>query len=523
MAINLTKLLDDVKLSHAVTLKAADEKSDLLVLKKTDETALATLSPDKKEETVETEKAADRFLASMATLLYNIDPNADMIDKPTIQKLVAKIDEMVNDQINEILHDASFREMEATWTSIEDLVRSTNFKANIDINLLDMTKEEAYDDLELNIADIAGSEIFKKIYVAEYDQFGGLPYGSLIGMYEFENTKRDILWLEAMGKIARHSHAPFIAAASPKMFGRETMAEVNQLRDIEGLFDTPRYAAWKQLREKDVAVYIGLTMPRYLARQPYHPLENPAEGINFTEKFNFTKVDADGKTIVAMSEKEVMEQYPWGNAAMLMARNIVRSFEQTGWCQYLRGVKGGGICTGLSTHSYEFGGEKHLRGPVEITIADFREYELAKAGFIPVIHKKGTADAVFYSAQALKRPLAQENPKDAENQQLAANMTYTFSVSRIAHYVKCIMRDNIGSSADAAYISAQIDRWIAQYVTTISNPDDLTLRYYPFKAYSVKVDPVEGKIGWYHCDLSVLPHIQFEGLDVDLRVDANLA
>lgn len=467
-------------------------------------------------------KEEDRFAASMAAILYNIDPKEGMIDKTNIQKLVARIDEMVNDQINEILHAEPFQQMEATWTSIEDLVRNTNFRQNIDINLLDVTKEEAYEDLELNIADIAGSEIFKKIYVAEYDQFGGLPYGAMIGLYEFENTKRDILWLEAIGKIARHSHAPFISSASPKLFGCSTMAEVNQLRDIEGLFNTPRYSAWKQLREKDVAVYIGLALPKYLARRPYHPIENPAEGIHFEEKFQFTKRDENGK-IVAMTETEVMDQYAWGNAAMLMARNLVRSFEQTGWCQYLRGVKGGGLCTGLATHTYNIRGEDELRGPVEITIADFREYELAKAGFIPVIHRKGTAEAVFYSAQALKRPLAQENPKDAENQQLAANMTYTFSVSRVAHYVKCLMRDNIGSSADANYIAGEIDRWIAQYVTTISNPDDLTLRYYPFKAYSVKVDPVPGKIGWYHCDLSILPHIQFEGLDVDLRVDANLA
>jgi type VI secretion system protein ImpC len=509
-AITLEKLLTDVRLQPD-NIKA----NDALVLTPMVKDGWEVL-PDSAI------KDEDRFLASMAAILYNIDFKEGMIDKTNIQKLVARIDEMVSDQINEILHAEPFQQMEATWTSIEDLVRNTNFRNGIDISLLDMTKEEAYEDLELNISDIAGSEIFKKIYVAEYDQFGGLPYGSLIGMYDFENTKRDILWLEAMGKIARHSHSPFIAAASPKLFGCSTMMEVNQLRDIEGLFDTPRYAGWKQLREKDVAVYLGLTMPKFMVRRPYHPLENPAEGINFEETFQFTKKDDKGN-IVVMTEPEVMDQYVWGNAAMLMARNIVRSFDETGWCQYLRGVKGGGLCKGLATHTYNIRGEDELRGPVEVTIADFREYELAKAGFIPVIHRKGTAEAVFYSAQALKRPLAQQNPKDAENQQLAANMTYTFSVSRIAHYVKCIMRDNIGSNADANYIAGQIDRWIAQYVTTISNPDDLTLRYYPFKAYSVKVEEVPGKIGWYHCDLSILPHIQFEGLDVDLRVDANLA
>ena len=101
-------------------------------------------------------------------------------------------------------------------------------------------------------------------------------------------------------------------------------------------------------------------------------------------------------------------------------------------------------------------------------------------------------------------------------------MAYTFSVSRIAHYLKVIMRDNIGSTANAQYVYTQIDRWISGFVTSMVNPDDLTLRYYPFKAYSLAVNEVPGKVGWYHCSLSILPHIQFEGMDVDLRVDARL-
>jgi type VI secretion system protein ImpC len=101
-------------------------------------------------------------------------------------------------------------------------------------------------------------------------------------------------------------------------------------------------------------------------------------------------------------------------------------------------------------------------------------------------------------------------------------MSYTFSVTRIAHYVKCIMRDNIGSSADAPYIQNALQNWISQYITTVVNPDDLTLRYYPFKAASVEVVPREGMIGWYDCSMSILPHIQFEGMDVELRLDARL-
>lgn len=450
--------------------------------------------------------AEERFISSMAALLYNLEGSELRFDKQAIQELVAAIDEMVEDQLDEIFHAKEFQEMEATWASIADLVASTNFRANIDLNLLDVTEQEAQEDLELNIADIAGSELFKKLYVAEYDQFGGRPYGAIIGLYEFENKPAHLVWLRAMGKIAAAAHAPFVASASPRLLGCETMAEVNLLRDIEGVFATPRYAPWNKLRESEEAVYLGLTMPRYLVRAPYNDESNPADGIKFQEKL---RGDDDLK-------------YVWGSSAMLFARNLVKSFETSGWCQYIRGVKSGGLVAGLPSFTFNVRGEEELRAPVEISMPDFRELELANVGLIPVIHKKGTADAVFFSAQALKKTHRFKDAKDSENSQLVANLAYTYSVSRIAHYLKCIMRDNIGSSADAAYVHTQIDRWVSRYVTTVVNPDDLTLRYYPFKAYSLDVAPIAGRVGWYHCNLSILPHIQFEGLNVDLRVDARL-
>ncbi len=450
--------------------------------------------------------AEERFVSSMAALLKNIEVLPGHFDKQSIQDLVGAIDDMVQDQLNEILHAPEFQALEATWASIADLVANTNFKANIDINLLDVSKDEAQEDLELNIADIGGAELFKKIYVAEYDQFGGHPYGALIGLYDFGNKPSDIVWLRAMGKVASASHAPFVAAASPQLFGCETMAEVNLLRDLEGVFNTPRYAKWNQLRDSEEAVYLGLTMPRYMVRAPYNDMSNPAEGILFAEEL---QGDDDSK-------------YVWGNAAMLFARNLVRSFETSGWCQHIRGVKAGGMVEGLSSYTYRLRGEEELRAPVEISMPDFRELELVNAGVIPLIHKKGSAEAVFFSAQSLKRSKRFKDPKDSENSQLVTNLSYTYSISCIAHYLKCIMRDNIGSTADAAYIQTQIDRWISRYVTTLVNPDDLTLRYYPFKAYQLAVSPMVGRVGWYQCSLSVLPHVQFEGMNVDLRVDARL-
>jgi type VI secretion system protein ImpC len=458
------------------------------------------------ETIVEDVSAEERFVSSLAAVVYNIKPGDDRFDKQSVQELVASIDKLVEAQVNEVIHAPEFQAIESAWVSIADLVRNTNFKANIDISLLDATKEELFEDLELNSADIAGSELFKKIYVSEYDQFGGKPYGALVGLYDFANTPNDVLWLRTIGKIAAASHAPFVGSVSPKFFGCESFAEVNQLRDIAGMIDTPPYSAWNQLRDTEEAAYIGLVMPRYLVRSPWNDFSNPADNINFEEGVRGDR----------------MNEYVWGNGAMLLARNLVRSFETSGWCQYLRGVKGGGLVTGLPSFSFNLRGEEELRAPIEVSMPDFRELELANAGLIPIIHKKGTADAVFYSVQSIKKSHRFKDAKDSENSQLVTNLSYTFSISRIAHYIKCIMRDNIGSSANAAYIQGQIDGWISRFVTTVVNPDDLTLRYFPFKAYSLDVAEVPGKVGWYHCNLSVLPHIQFEGMDVDLRVDARL-
>jgi type VI secretion system protein ImpC len=458
------------------------------------------------QQVVEDVSTEERFISSMAAVVYNMDPKQGRFDKQSIQDLIATIDGLVDAQLNEVLHNPTFQQMESSWSSLQDLVRHTNFKANIQLSLIDIAKDEAYIDLELNSSDIGGSELFKKLYVAEYDQYGGAPYGTVVGLYEFDNTPQDLLWLKTIGKICTASHAPFVAAVSPKFFGCETMRDVAQLRDIEGMLDTPKYGAWNALRDTEEAAYVGLTLPRYIVRQPYNNETNPAYGINFTEKI---RGDLD-------------EEYLWGNAAILFARNLTKSFEGSGWCQHIRGPKGGGMISGLPVHTYNVRGEEEMKPPVEISIPDFRELELAKSGLIPLIHKKGTADAVFFSAQSIKKSHVFKDPKDSENSQLVTNMAYTFSISRIAHYLKCIMRDNIGSTANAQYVFTQIDRWISSFVTALVNPDDLTLRYYPFKSYSLAVTEVPGRIGWYHCALSILPHIQFEGMDVDLRVDARL-
>ncbi len=448
----------------------------------------------------------DRFLSGMAAFLLNVDVSVGRFDKGIIQDLIARIDSAVNDQLNEIIHHEEFKQLESNWRSLNDLILNTNFKANVMLDLLDVSKDELFEDFESNAVDITGSALFKKVYIAEYDQYGGKPFGGIVGLYDFQHNPQDEFWLRTMGKVAAASHAPFIGSVSPKFFGCDSIEELAAIKDLEGLMNHPKYGSWNKLRDSEEAAYLGLTLPKYIVRLPYDPDTNPAGKLRFREV-----VRGDSN-----------QDYLWGSAASLFAQNMVRSFVQSGWCQYLRGPKGGGLVSGLPVHTFNVRGEEELKIPVEMAIPDYRELEFANAGFIPLIYRKGTADACFFSAQSLKKAKKFKDPKDSENAQLVTNLAYTYSITRIAHYVKCIMRDNIGSSADAAYIQQALESWIFQFVTTVVNPDDLTLRYYPFKAATVEVVPREGMIGWYDCKMSILPHIQFEGMDVELRLDARL-
>ncbi|MBL0732349.1 MAG: type VI secretion system contractile sheath large subunit [Desulfosarcina sp.] len=472
----------------------------------TDEKEAVPMIQDNLQVVKEDISDEDRFISGMAALLLNVDKSAGRLDKGSIQELIAGIDKTVNDQINEIIHHIDFKKIESNWRSLNDLILNTNFKADIMIDILDVDKEELYDDFEANAVDITGSALFKKVYVSEYDQYGGKPFGSIIGLHEFEHTPHDEFWLKIMGKIAAASHAPFVGSVSPKFFGCDSIEELAAIKDLEGLMSHPKYGSWDKLRDSEEAAYLGLTLPKYITRLPYDPETNPCRDIPFQEE-----VHGDND-----------KDYLWGSASMLFAQNMVRSFAQSGWCQYLRGPKGGGLVSGLPVHTFNLRGEEEMKIPIEMAMPDYRELEYANCGFMPLVYRKGTADACFFSCQSLKKPKKFKDPKDSENSQLVTNLSYTFSITRIAHYIKSIMRDNIGSSANAEYIKRTINNWIFQYVTTVVDPDDLTLRYYPFKAASVDVVEREGMIGWYDCKMAILPHIQFEGMDAELMLDARL-
>ena len=448
------------------------------------------------------------LMAGLATLFCNVAPVGGRLPGGRVHELLLGIDRCISAQLNEILHDPGFQAVESAWRSLDGLIAASNFRAQVRLDLLDVSKEELYDDLEAGSVDVTETSPFRKLYLEEYDQFGGEPYGAMIGLYEFGNTPQDILWLRQMSKVAAMSHAPFIGSVSPRFFGFETAEQVSAARDLEGLLRHPRYGAWHALRAAPEAGYLGLVMPRYLVRTPWNPdLMDPAE----LPEFPFVEdVGRDGRG------------YLWGSAAMLFARNMVRAFEHSGWCQTIRGQHGGGLVSELPSHRFWVGNERVLKSPVEVAIPDWAELSFANAGFIPLLERPGTDEACFFSCQSVLAPRRYRNEVDTERSQLQSNLAYTLSASRIAHYLKCIVRDVVGSTADESYLQALLKGWLEGYVTTIESPDDRTLLFYPFKGARVVVEKAEGVVGKYNCLVGVSPHIQFEGIDVELRLESRI-
>jgi len=444
----------------------------------------------------------DRLLSSIAAFLMNIDEEdiESGFNKSLILDLIAKIDNKVNDQINEIIHHQDFQEIESAWLSLNDVLKSLPNNSNVILDLLDVTKDELLEDFECNMVDMTGSSLFNKTYASEYDQYGGKPYAAIIGLYDLGLNNKDEFLLRSMAKLANANHSPFIAQVAPQFFGCNDIEELSTLKDITGLLDHPKYSSWNEFRETPESAYVGLTLPKYMLRVPH---DN-----------NFFKE-------VILSDNK--ENFIWGYSAVLFAKNLIRSFVKTGWCQYIRGPKGGGKVSGLPAYRFEFLGGNEVKIPVEFTIPDYREYELAINGFIPLVYQKGTGEACFFSCQSVKKPEKFLNDFDTKNASMVTNLAYTLSITRVAHYIKRMMRDNIGSNADAAYIEKALNEWIMRYVTEINNPDSLTLQMYPFKQAEVKVTKTKSEIGWFDCQISILPHTQFEGMDVMLRLETRLA
>ena len=427
----------------------------------------------------------------------------------SIEAMIAEIDRKLSEQINLILHHADLQKLEGAWRGLHYLVNNTETDEMLKIRVMNISKQ----DLGKTLKRYKGtawdqSPLFKRLYEEEFGQFGGEPFGCLVGDYHFDQTAPDVELLGEMAKIAASAHAPFIAGASPSVMQMDSWQELANPRDLTKIFSTPEYAAWRSLRESDDARYIGLAMPRFLSRIPYGARTNPVAEFNFEED---TGAADHGR-------------YTWANAAYAMAVNINRSFKEYGWCSRIRGIESGGAVEGLPTHSFPTDdGGVDMKCPTEIAISDRREAELAKSGFMPLVHRKNSDLAAFIGAQSLQKPAEYDDPDATANANLAARLPYLFATCRFAHYLKCIVRDKVGSFKERDEVQAWLQDWILQYVDgdPAHSSEDTKARK-PLAAAEVVVEEIEGNPGYYSSKFFLRPHYQLEGLTVSLRLVSKL-
>jgi type VI secretion system protein ImpC len=430
------------------------------------------------------------------------------VKKALVDRMIAEIDTRLSRQMDEILHHSEFQSLEASWRGLNLLVDRTNFRENIKIEILNVSKQDLLDDFE-DSPEVVQSGLYKHVYTAEYGQFGGEPVGAIIANYFFSPSAPDVKTMQYVSSVASMAHAPFIAAAGPKFFGLESFTGLPDLKELKDHFEGPQFAKWQSFRQQEDARYFGLTMPRFLLRNPYDPEENPVKTFVYQENVTSSH-----------------EHYLWGNTAYAFATRLADSFAKFRWCPNIIGPQSGGAVEDLPLHHFQSMGEIETKIPTEVLVSDRREYELAQEGFIALTMRKGSDNAAFFSASSAQKVKFfgnSEEGKTAEfNYKLGTQLPYLMIINRLAHYLKVLQREQLGSWKERVDLEKELNKWIRQYIADQENPSAEVRGRRPLRAASITVSDVEGEPGWYRVSLNVRPHFKYMGADFTLSLVGKL-
>ncbi len=451
---------------------------------------------------------AKKGIEALIAQLIEPGKKVDKVSKADVDEMIAEIDNKMSLQLDAILHTREFQKLESAWRSLQYLVDKTNFRENIKIELLNVSKEDLLNDFE-DAPEVPKSGLYKTVYTAEYGQFGGKPYAAMVANYDFGPGPQDIKLLQYVASVSAMAHAPFIAAAGPEFFDLEDFQKLPNLKDLKSIFEGPKYTKWQSFRESEDARYVALALPRFLLRLPYGPNTQPVKAFNYQEN-------------VSPSH----DQYLWGNAAFTFASRLTDSFAKYRWCANIIGPMGGGAVEDLPLHQFEAMGAVQTKIPTEVLISERREFELAEEGFIGLTMRKGSDNAAFFSANSVQKPkffgISKEGKEAELNYKLGLQLPYMLVINRLAHYLKVIQRENIGTWKDRNDLERELNEWIRQYVADQENPSATVRSRRPLRQAQVKVEDVEGEPGWYRVGLKVRPHFKYMGADFTLSLVGKL-
>ncbi|MSP26738.1 MAG: type VI secretion system contractile sheath large subunit [Myxococcales bacterium] len=421
----------------------------------------------------------------------------EKVDKALVDAMISEIDQKLSRQIDVIMHNEQFQMLESSWRGLKFVIDRADFRENVRVEMVNISKEDLLMDFE-DAPEIPKSGLYKMIYSAEYGQFGGKPYGLLVGNFDFGPGPQDIALLQNCAAVASMSHAPFIAAAGPQFFGLKTYVDLPNMKDLKSLFEGPQYTKWQSFRETEDARYVGLAMPRFLLRLPYGEKTRPVKAFNYEE-------DVIGEH----------GRYLWGNSAFALAARVADSFAKYRWCPNIIGPQAGGAVEDLPLHQYEAMGETQTKVPTEIMLTERREYELSEEGFIGLTFRKDSDNACFFSANSAQKVKTFGQSKEgleAElNYRLGTQLPYLFITCRLAHYIKVMQREQIGSWKERVDLERELNQWINQYVADQDVIPDGVRAKRPLREAKIIVEDVPGNAGWYKVDMKVRPHFKYAG------------
>lgn len=477
-------------LFEKINLKPVSHLSDINVWQ--DETAMA--EADNNERVT----AAVRIFIDC---LARSGQKVEKLDKMLIDQHIAQVDLQISHQLDAIMYHPQFQQVESLWRGLEHLVNNTDYRQNVRTEILDVSKEDLRQDFE-DASEIVQSGLYWHTYTAEYDMPGGEPIAAIVSSYEFDASTQDVVLLRNISKVSAATHMPFIASVGPQFFLKNSMEEVAAIKDINNYFERAEYIKWKAFRETDDARYIGLTMPRVLGRLPYGPDTLPVRSFNYVEEVK----GPDHK------------KYLWTSASFAFAANMVRSFINNGWCVQIRGPQAGGDVQDLPIHLYDLGTGNQVKIPSEIMIPETREFEFSNLGFIPLSYYKNRDYACFFSANSVQIPTVYDTADVTANSRINARLPYLFLLSRIAHYLKILQRENIGTTKDRRLLELELNNWVRSLVTEMTDPGDALQASHPLRDAKVVVQDIEDNPGFFRVQLFAVPHFQVEGMDINLSL-----
>ncbi len=451
---------------------------------------------------------AKQGVAAFISSILDTGTNEEPINKLLVDRMIIELDKKLSAQMDEILHAKEFREIESSWRSLKLLVDRTDFRENIKINIMHATKEELLEDFEFS-PEIIQSGFYKHVYSSGYGQFGGEPTAAIIGNYAFSNSTPDMKLLQYVSAVGAMAHAPFLSSVAPDFFGINSFTELPAIKDMKSVFEGPAHTKWRALRESEDSRYLGLTTPRFLLRLPYSTVENPIKNFNYYED-----VSKDH------------EHFLWGNTAFLLAACLTDSFAKYRWCPNIIGPQSGGAVHNLPVHLYEAMGQVQAKIPTEVLITDRREFELAEEGFITLTMRKGTDNAAFFSANSVQKPKVFPNTHEGRmaetNYKLGTQLPYMFIINRLAHYIKVLQREQIGSWKERQDLERELNIWLKQYIADQENPPTDVRSRRPLRSAQIQVLDVEGDPGWYQVAMQVRPHFKYMGASFELSLVGRL-